>query len=136
MGLAQVAVHGTSSAAVIPRTLFKANPGAVDPPAAHEQLTSLMPSLISTRGATNAPTTLSGTHVFTIMARMLKDPNIKIKKSEWAEIQYAWVSKTCGDLILRYAEQCTLDTSDPKNLERKFEELVWMNNKILHRIPY
>jgi Questin oxidase-like len=64
------------------------------------------------------------------MARMLKDPNLKIKKSEQEEILYAGVSKTHGDLILKYAEQWTLDTSDPKNLERKIEELVWMNTII------
>jgi hypothetical protein len=63
------------------------------------------------------------------MARMLKDPNLKIKKPE-QEDMYAWVSKTHGDLILKYAEQWTLDTSDPKNLERKIEELVWMNTVI------
>jgi hypothetical protein len=74
--------------------------------------------------------TLSGTHVFTIMARMLKDPNLRIEKPEQTLGLYARVNQTHGDLILKYAEQWTLDTSDPKNLERKIEELIWMNTVI------
>jgi hypothetical protein len=61
------------------------------------------------------------------MARMLKDPNLKIKKPEQAVGMYAQMNETHGDLILKYAEQWTLDTSNRKNLERGIEELIWMN---------
>jgi len=50
-----------------------------------------------------------------------------MKKSEQGANFYARVSQTHGDLILKYADQWSLDTSDPKNLERKIEELIWMN---------
>jgi len=120
-GLAQAAVHGTSSTAVIPRTLFKASPGSSDTVVA--RLTSLVPSLALNTRAT--PTTPPGTHVFTIMARMLKDPKLKTKNPDGMED--ARVSETHGDLIRKYAEQWTLDTSNPQDLERKIEELIWMN---------
>jgi GH18 family chitinase len=64
------------------------------------------------------------------MARMLKDPSFKIKKDEQAVNLYSQVSKTHGDRILKYAEQWTLDTTDPSDVERKIEELIWMNTVI------
>ena len=35
-----------------------------------------------------------------------------------------------GEAILRYANEWTLDLSDPKELRRKIEELQWMNTII------
>jgi hypothetical protein len=78
----------------------------------------------------SAAKTPSGTHVFTIMARMLKDPSMKIKKPNPADNFMAEINKTHGDRILKYAEEWTLDTSDPKDVERKTEELIWMNTLI------
>jgi hypothetical protein len=69
-----------------------------------------------------------GVHLFTIMAQMLKDPNMKIKKP--ADGSITSISQSHGKRILEYAELWTLDTSDAKDVEHKIEELIWMNTLI------
>jgi hypothetical protein len=64
------------------------------------------------------------------MARMLKDPSMKIKKPNPEDKFIDDINKTHGDRILKYAEQWTLDTSNADDMERKIEELVWMNTLI------
>jgi len=61
------------------------------------------------------------------MARMLKDPELKIEKPDFATNFLNDINRRLGPKILKYAEQWTLDTSDPKDVERKIEELIWMN---------
>lgn len=126
-GLAQAAIHENNSAAIIPESLFQATQSSFDTAVA--RITSLVPSLTLTTVA--KPASPPGTHVFTIMARILEDPNLKIKRPDAMTLGlYDRVSETHGDLIRKYAEQWTLDTSDPQDLARKIEELIWMNTII------
>jgi Questin oxidase-like len=84
---------------------------------------ALSPNTVSS----SAEKTPAGTHVFTIMARMLKDPELKIEKPDLAGNFLNNINKRLGPKILKYAEQWSLDASDPKDVERKIEELIWMN---------
>lgn len=115
---------------MIPRTLFKPSQGSVG--TAVDRLTSIMPSLTLDLGAISsiAEKTPLGTHVFTIMARMLKDPDLKIKKPDLASNFITDINKSHGPRILKYVEQWTLDTTDAKDVERKIKELIWMNTLI------
>lgn len=67
------------------------------------------------------------THALTILARILKDP----KFDDIAERQdtdlYSAVVGQYGDALKNHVSEWTFDTTDPKEAERKIEELVWAN---------
>jgi len=94
-----------------------------------DRLTTIMPLLALSPDTVPSSDTKPppGTHIFTIMARMLKDPELKIEKPDFATNFVNDINKSLGPKILKYAEQWTLDTSDAKDVERKIEELIWMN---------
>ncbi|KAF8623277.1 hypothetical protein AX17_007483 [Amanita inopinata Kibby_2008] len=66
-----------------------------------------------------------GTHALTIVARLLKDPRLAEAKYFKEENFVFETEKKFGDIIQDYLEQWDADTSDPKEVERKYEELVW-----------
>lgn len=49
------------------------------------------------------------------------------KKPQDLDDLYNELIKNHGDILLEYAEQWILDISDPKDVERKIEELTWTN---------
>jgi hypothetical protein len=126
-GLAQTAVHKPAYISIIPRSLFQGS-NAI----ATARLTSTMASLTLSPGGISASVDKRppGVHLFTIMARMLKDPNMKIKKPDSVDGFITAISQSHGKRILEYAELWTLDTSDAKDVEHKIEELIWMNTII------
>lgn len=74
-----------------------------------------------------AKKTSSGTHAFTIMARILKDPAFGNKAQSSEASIYRDVLAANGDALVKYAEEWKLNISDPNDLKAKIEELVWMN---------
>jgi hypothetical protein len=106
-GLAQAAVHHATGDVLLPESFF------------HEtslSVTHLVEKLPSLSLGTKSPTV----HAFTVLARMLKDPVLKLSEP-------TLTLQTKGELIRKYAQQWTVDLSKPGELERKIEELSWAN---------
>lgn len=97
-GLAQTAVHDVEATPCLPKSLF-------------DTVESSQPS----------------THAFTILARILKDHDFDSasKRPKDMFAMYPAAMKTYGPLVSKYVDMWTIDTSDPKNIERKVIELQW-----------
>ncbi|KAF9235892.1 hypothetical protein BU15DRAFT_64444 [Melanogaster broomeanus] len=67
----------------------------------------------------------SGVHAFDIIARMLKDDQLKPKAVSRVTHQFP---DTLRIVILRYAQMWTVDLTKPGEIERKMEELIWVNS--------
>ena len=65
----------------------------------------------------------TGTHAFTILARILKDPRFEVEKPKVKLMIYEITLDKAGDAIREYVDQWTL-TGD---LRQKLEELLWTN---------
>ncbi|KAJ8463757.1 hypothetical protein ONZ45_g17473 [Pleurotus djamor] len=119
-GLASTAVHNASSSVVITPDLFDAFPAVTTP---HElPLQKLV--------LDEQPPPLENVHALTVMARMLRDNRFNDFKPDNLFTTYSQASDNFGPIIKEYGEQWTLDTSDPNMVEKKFEEIVWMNTLI------
>ena len=81
-------------------------------------------------GATPQPKqTTTRTHALTIIARLIKDDRTSDANKELVRTQgdVTIISKY-GDVIREYLEQWdNTETTDPDNVTRKFEQLVWTN---------
>ncbi|KAM6493037.1 Protein of unknown function (DUF4243) domain containing protein [Amanita muscaria] len=78
--------------------------------------------------STAKPTTgieAKSTHALTIVARILKDARFAEAKNIDPANAFTETREKFGDLIREYVEQWDADTSDPKEVTRKHEELVW-----------
>lgn len=63
-------------------------------------------------------------HAFSILARILKDPEFHgIRQTEGETASHSSTLK-------KYAAEWSLDLSVPGEVERKIEEIVWMNSVI------
>ncbi|KAF9261453.1 hypothetical protein L218DRAFT_1078669 [Marasmius fiardii PR-910] len=111
-GLAQAAMHASNSV-LVPASLFSGQaPGRSDK---------------SVRA--------DGVHAFHVLARIIEDEKIGPTKAEGAIKVYKEVIERFGEKILKHvAEWAQFDTSDPKVVERKIEELQWVN-VLLHTLP-
>ncbi|KAK0475762.1 hypothetical protein IW261DRAFT_1340047 [Armillaria novae-zelandiae] len=112
-GLAQASVHHDHLELLLPPSFF-------DPLA--EQLSAnltLHPE----------PKPNSETHAFDILARVLKDSTLKFPDTSDPEF-FAYTLRDNGKTLLGYTNQWTLG---PKDVDRKIEELQWMNT-ILYAI--
>ncbi|KAJ3761323.1 hypothetical protein EV360DRAFT_38040 [Lentinula raphanica] len=56
----------------------------------------------------------SSLHAFTILARVMEDPALEIKNID-------------SKILRQYADQWSLDSTDPKDIERRIQDLQWMN---------
>ena len=65
----------------------------------------------------------TGTHAFTILARILKDPRFEVERPKVKLMIYEITLDKAGDAIREYVDQWTL-TGD---LRQKLEELLWTN---------
>lgn len=60
----------------------------------------------------------------------MKDPNMQVQEVAEEGHMFAFplaFLENRGEALFRYANSWTLDVSDPKEVERKIEELQWMN---------
>jgi hypothetical protein len=63
----------------------------------------------------------------TIIARLLKDERLADAKYLDPDTAIPDTTSKFGHIIREYLEQWDADTSDAKEVTRKFEELVWTN---------
>ncbi|KZV81188.1 hypothetical protein EXIGLDRAFT_628822, partial [Exidia glandulosa HHB12029] len=98
-GLAWTAVHGTATKALMPPEFFRSSTPAA-----------------------------SGTHSFTILARMLKDPKLApgVVVQSKSGSKFADTLKKEGALIRAYADEWVGDVSSAEELKVKIEELSWL----------
>jgi hypothetical protein len=82
-----------------------------------------LPSL-SLKASVVSQSSSHNVHALTVLARMLKDPRLKIKKP--ADM-YQYTLDDKGELIKKYAQEWTVDISGPEELYKKVEELIWAN---------
>ena len=66
----------------------------------------------------------TGTHAFTILARILADPRLKIERPKEVFLINKLVLDKAGDAIGEYVDQWDLSGDD---LNKKLEELLWTN---------
>lgn len=66
-------------------------------------------------------------HAFTILSRILKDPQFEHKETVEELKLYQTTAERHGDAIKNYVSEWSYDSSDPKEVERKIEELIWTN---------
>ncbi|KAJ4501012.1 hypothetical protein C8R41DRAFT_280802 [Lentinula lateritia] len=77
-------------------------------------------------------TGFDGTHVFTILAHVMKDPMLVVKEANADDI-FAFLSEKEGEkskLLRQYSDRWSFNASDAKEVERKIAELQWMNTLI------
>ncbi|KAJ4484153.1 hypothetical protein C8J55DRAFT_570899 [Lentinula edodes] len=107
-GLAQTAIHDVYMAPLIPESLFT--------------FVSNVPN--------NSTTDSPPVHAFTVVARILNDPQFKIPGTQFFETYYQLLDKHAVALV-EYANEWTVDAqklaSDSKEIDRKIEELQWTN---------
>ncbi|KAF8063378.1 hypothetical protein FPV67DRAFT_240286 [Lyophyllum atratum] len=120
-GLAWTAVHFKTSSIVMPPSLWKDM-------SAPENVESLTTRFLGLGKKTSAPTSQGNTHAFTILARILKDPRFDaIPGADNYHVIYTNAEREHGEAIAEYVQAWSFDRSDPKEVERKIEELVWAN---------
>ncbi|KAK0234931.1 hypothetical protein EDD85DRAFT_841103 [Armillaria nabsnona] len=117
-GLAQASVHHDQLELLFPPSFFE----PVDPLA--EKLSANLTLHSEPRD------TKTETHAFDILARVLKDDTLKFPDTSDPEF-FAYTLRDNGKTLLGYTNQWTLG---PKDVNRKIEELQWMNT-ILYAIP-
>lgn len=118
-GLAQASVHADTATSLIPASLFefKRSWDTLDETAA--RLKSFMLS-------GDAKPASPGLHTFSILARVLKDPELGTMVEDETGI-YIPTMKRFGETVKNLVDQWRVDTTNPQDVERKIEELSWMN---------
>jgi hypothetical protein len=66
----------------------------------------------------------TGTHAFTIIARILADPRLELEKAKNVFLINKHVLDKAGDVIREYVDQWDLSGDD---LDKKLGELLWTN---------
>ncbi|KAF8439791.1 hypothetical protein L210DRAFT_3504231 [Boletus edulis BED1] len=124
-GLALAAVHLAYPKAGLPRSYFA--PSSTD---GVDHIASQLSLLVLNAPPTVPPSVVSKTknvHAFDIVARMLKDNRLKRKPSEDINKQFRDTLIENASTLSSYSEQWTVDLNQPKEIERKMEEVIWLN---------
>ena len=143
-GLAQSAVHSDQGGDVlVPPTLFEAHTAHVKRASGVSRLSAMLPSLKLSRspssgGYAAAPTVeaKAGTHAFNILARLLADEKFKVSKIELPQSESAFeyvnkdVGKSLDELAGEWAAELDGEGATLAVIDKKIEELVWMNTII------
>ena len=98
IGLSSAAVHSGQSTTVLPRSFFEAK--------------EAQPKKV---------------HALDIVARILKDPRFAAKEKVLDKDMYSFTMEKHGQILAKYASEWSVNISDPEEVERKIEELVWTN---------
>ncbi|KAG6807448.1 hypothetical protein H0H92_007516 [Tricholoma furcatifolium] len=113
-GLAETAVHDVESSPHIPEDFFE-YPSHID------ETISKFKTLLSP-----AHTSASTTNVFTILARVLADPELgKVQNTDSGMFVYTMTHHL--DALIQHMKDWTVDGTDEKDVEKKVGELGWMN---------
>lgn len=114
--LASAAVHDAVYFPFLSTSLFEASSTSV--------LSSQFSSALS---LCNKDSLSKNVHAFTILSRILKDPQFEHKETVEELKLYQTTAERHGDAIKNYVSEWSYDSSDPKEVERKIEELIWTN---------
>ncbi|KAG2065071.1 hypothetical protein BDR04DRAFT_1109131 [Suillus decipiens] len=128
MGIPGMVVEGLGMASVhedefLPPHLF-------DPSGIVEKETDRLASLFLNAKTSAASSQLEqrpGNHAFSILAKIQQDPEFSQKEVKKYFKDLEGLMSTHGDTIWRYAEEWTIDVSQPGEIERKMEECIWTN---------
>ncbi|KAG1787279.1 uncharacterized protein HD556DRAFT_1448927 [Suillus plorans] len=127
-GLALTSVHGHE---FLPSYFFEAS-GTTAVERATTHLASLV--LNTQRSITPfQPERPQKNHAFSILAKIMQDSTFAPKEIKKHFIDFDGMMSEHGDTIWRYAEQWTIDPSQPGEIERKLEECIWTST-ILYSI--
>jgi hypothetical protein len=106
----------------LPSSLFRST-------TAVEEVTTHLSSLLLNTRVPIAPPKVEqpkGNHAFSIITKILRDSEFAPKKMEkYFDGMIQVLLTEHGDNIWRYAEQWTIDVSQPGEIERKIEECIW-----------
>ncbi|KAG2047281.1 hypothetical protein BDR06DRAFT_1014030 [Suillus hirtellus] len=119
-GLALASVHGHE---LLPSYLFEAS-GTT----AVERATTRLASLVLNTERSIAPFQLERpqkNHAFSILAEIMQDSKFAPKEIKKYFKDFDGMMSEHGDTLWRYAEQWTIDPSQPGEIERKLEECIW-----------
>lgn len=126
-GLAQTAVHEVDAPKLVPPSAF--SPATSE----HNLITRLASVLVLDNRPTSKSSPTSGVHAFTILARLLKDPKFDVKKIGKSN-DFRYAVDNLGEPLLKVLDDWVVDTSDPKAVEKKIEEIV-LTNALLYALP-
>ena len=119
-GLALAAVHSPDGKDIFPLSFFNAAPKTEE-----EQVAQLLSSLALNKKANEAVLPAKDTHVFDIIARILKDDRLRVECVHHSGKEYKQAVDDYGPAIREYVARWTIDTTRPGEIERKVEELFW-----------
>jgi len=71
--------------------------------------------------------TFGGLHTFSILARVLKDPEFGTIVDGQGIGIYSTTAKRFGESLKKLIDEWQVDTTNVQDVERKIEELSWMN---------
>lgn len=126
-GLAWTAVHFASSTpTIIPPSAWEDDADATSDV---QELASTLQSANLTKGKVPKPTT--NTHALSILARILKDPRFDdVPGGEQYYNIYGNTISKFSSMVREYVDAWSYDRTDPAEVERKIEELIWANTLI------
>ncbi|KAG1832309.1 hypothetical protein DFJ58DRAFT_750394 [Suillus subalutaceus] len=136
LGIPGMVVEGLALASVqgyefLPSYLFESS-GTT----AVEEATSRLASLFLNTKTSTAPSQLENSpnnHAFSILAKIMQDSKFAPKEIKKYFKDFDGLMSEHGDTIWHYAEQWTIDPSQPGEIERKIEECIWTST-ILYSI--
>ncbi|KAG2130381.1 hypothetical protein DEU56DRAFT_740645 [Suillus clintonianus] len=123
-GLAMASVHWSERHTFFPPSLFK---HASSSTSAVEEATTKLSSLFLNAKISIAPSQLEQpqrNHAFSILAKIMQHSEFAMNKQYY---DYNRLLSKHGASIWRYAEQWTIDLSQPGEIEHKMEECIWVN---------
>ncbi|KAF9496950.1 hypothetical protein BDN71DRAFT_1429945 [Pleurotus eryngii] len=126
-GLAQTAVHEVDATKLVPPSAF--SPATSE----HNLITRLASMLVLDNRSISKPSTTSGVHAFTILARLLKDPKFDVKKIGKSN-DFQYLVDNLSEPLLKILDDWAVDASDPKGVEKKIEEII-LTNVLLYALP-
>lgn len=120
-GLAQTAVHPADSKSLIPQSFFAPLPS--------DGLVSKLQSALSLGGSTTTRPASNGVHAFTVVARILNDPEFVSKKFPLVGV-YAFAVRNFSGSISRHANEWITGVPTAEDVQEKVEELLWLNSAL------
>ncbi|KAG5634898.1 hypothetical protein H0H81_000397 [Sphagnurus paluster] len=121
-GLAQTVVHADNATAAIPDGFFNyANVKSLE----DNTLSRLESLVVSEESSTKKS---DGVHAFTVLQRILDDPELgKAKDIENPLAAFQDIMKVHRDTLTKHMSDWYVDVTKPFEVERKIEELSWVN---------
>ncbi|THU95963.1 hypothetical protein K435DRAFT_778804 [Dendrothele bispora CBS 962.96] len=118
-GLALTAAHRCAS--LIPRSLFEANT---------ESLVSRVQNTLSLKSNPPKPQM----HAFSILSRILRDPQFKLPKGSDLRAMYGHIVKELRDALFKFVNDWAVDTSTPEGIQKAIEEVQFVCT-LLYAVP-